>query len=433
MKKNIVILYSKNRIDQTAFSLKEEFSKFKDEFNIITIPANKFSNFYGSSITDGFYKFTIRNMPWLNQLIGLIANKINNKKNKNKKQENPEETQVKVEDREEDKKPKNKNKEGFIERYKIQLRKVDNIIYRYDPEIVICTTPRSLTKALWAKERTNCKALICASITDYCVDRGFNSPSADYFIVQNQAEKQTLETLGIDEKKILVVGTPIVSSVKIDYPKEDILNEIGIENKELPVVSIVGGRYGSGRIKSAFKDIATYSGSINIVVMTNGAQNVKSFIQSYCKSAGITSNVYCIDAISDMSKIYSITDCLVTSPTASITYEALSRKIPCVLMKPSNNVESGNYSYLTVNGFALRGEKKSHIVPSVLSCINKEGEYSYMMENIKGNFSQDISQEYVNTILELISKDSIEQVEMKLDDVDTTIEKQTSKKKKERK
>ena len=55
------------------------------------------------------------------------------------------------------------------------------------------------------------------------------------------------------------------------------------------------------------------------------------------------------------------------------------------------------------------------------------------MENIKGNFSQDISQEYVNTILELISKDSIEQVEMKLDDVDTTIEKQTSKKKKERK
>ena len=57
-----------------------------------------------------------------------------------------------------------------------------------------------------------------------------------------------------------------------------------------------------------------------------------------------------------------------------------------------------------------------------------------------GNDTQQINEgEHTDTVISInpyeriVQKDSIEQVEMKLDDVDTTIEKQTSKKKKERK
>lgn len=435
MKKNIVILYSKNHMDQTAIALKEEFSKRNENYNLIAIKTDEFTNFCGAKISEGFYKFSIRNMPWLNQLIGLLADKLNSKRedaSKKKKKETKEQTSddnntqpvVNVSN-----KPvvTKEEKEGFIEKYRKQLRKVDNIITRYDPEIIVCTTPRSLTKALWAKERTNCRSIICAALTDYCVDRGFNSAAADYFIVQNSAEKQTLETLGIEEKKIIVCGTPIVDAVKKEWDRQEVLKELGVENENLPIVTIVGGRYGSGRIKSAFKDLAVYSGNFNIIVMTNGAQSVKSFISSYCKSSGITSNVYCVDEISDMSKIYSITDCMVTAPTASITYEAMSRKIPVVLMKPSNNVESGNYSYLTSNAFALRGEKHSHIVPSVLSCINKEEEEKIILKNIEGKFPQNTAEAFANTILELIPQ-QVEQVEMEMIDVKSTIELDTSNK-----
>ena len=225
----------------------------------------------------------------------------------------------------------------------------------------------------------------------------------DMFIVQNASIKQTLIAFGIKEECIEIIGTPICSSVLKKYDKKQVLEELGVVNKDLPNTVIVSGRSGCSRVIDGFKDLAPYSNEMNLIVFANGAQGIKSFITSYVKASKVEQNIYVLDEIDDMAKIFSITDVLVTSPTAAITYEASVRAIPCVLLKAANLLEEGNFTFLSTNGFAFIGEKTTHLVPNVLSLIKKQNpDGTPLKDKTPSEFN---AKAYGDFLLSLISED----------------------------
>ena len=397
MKKTVVVFYSEGYCDQVANALNEYYSKLADEVSVLLINEKQYTSIGTRKFKDNMYRFSMRYFPNINRFGGWISYQYN-EKFKNKVSKNAKETEV-----EEEQQVAQEGKEESFKSLKVRFRKMDNILLRFNPDVVVCTTPVSLEKALKARERLKSPVQICVAITDYCTNRGMINHGVDKYIVQNSNIKQTLIQFGINEQIIKVAGTPICAGITEKFDREKMLDAFGVVNKNLPNVMIVSGRCGCARVIDAFKDLATYSTEMNFFIFANDSQNIHSYVNTYVKAAKQKDNIYLIDEVDNMAKIYSIMDVIVTSPTAAITYEASVRGIPCVLLKPANQLEEGNFSYLSTNGFAFIGEKTSHLVPTVLA-LSKGQDLDGTPLKIKTP-SADKAKEYGDAILEMVTED----------------------------
>ena len=172
---------------------------------------------------------------------------------------------------------------------------------------------------------------------------------------------------------------PFDSARILEYDGDEVAEAMGID-RSVPTVTLDGGRYGVATLKDAFAALADYSDRLNLVVLTGGSDTILRFIRSYVKARGLNKNIYVVENVTDMWKIYDITDVLVTAPTIVTVYEACVKNIPCVLIKPINQSESDNAEYLVSTQMALRGGKDEQLVTSVLSFLNNnmlKQEYLY--------------------------------------------------------
>ena len=397
MKKTVVVFYSEGYCDQVAHALDEYFKTIADQVSVLLINEKQYTSIGSRAFKDKLYRFSMRNFPSLNRLFGFISYQYNEKiKSKTAKNAKEAEADVPVAAQE--------GKEESFKKLKIHFRKVDNILLRFNPDVVVCTTPVSLEMALKARERLGSSVQICVAMTDYCTNRGLINKGVDKFLVQNANIKQTLMTFGMKEDDISVLGTPINSFIVEKYDRDQMLDYFGVKNKDLPNVMIVSGRCGCARVIDAFKVLAQYSTEMNIFVFANDSTNIHQYVKTYSKATKINENVYVIDEIENMAKMYSIIDVVVTSPTAAITYEAAARGIPCVLLKPVTLLEEGNFSYLTTNGYGFVGEKRSHLVPAVLSLIKGQN-----LDGTKLKVKEqpiDKAKAYADAILALIPEDA---------------------------
>ena len=154
---------------------------------------------------------------------------------------------------------------------------------------------------------------------------------------------------------------------------------MGIDTS-VPTVTLDGGRYGVATLKDAFAALADYCDRLNLVVLTGGSKTILDFVKSYVKAKGIDKNVYVVEEVTDMWKIYDITDVLVTAPTIVTIYEACVKNIPCVLIKPINVHDAENAEYIAAGKLAQRGVKDEQLVTAVLGFLNNnmlKQEYLY--------------------------------------------------------
>ena len=366
-KKTIVILYSKGFYDTVALDLTERMRREYPDCEIIAIDEDRYSNMLSSRFTRKLYIATARVAPWLNKFVFAVSNKLVRKKIDKTVAPYSESTKA-------------QNPDSVVAKTRIRFRKVDNILARFDPDVVLCFTPKAHNKAIEAKQRLGMKeTAVYAFITDYALNKAYINYQSDGYLVQNDNVRGELLANNVAEGKIHVVGMPFDSARVLEYDRGEVAEAMGIDTS-LPTVTLDGGRYGVATLKDAFAALADYSDRLNLVVLTGGSKSILGFVKSYVKAKGIDKNVYVIEQVTDMWKIYDITDVLVTAPTIVTIYEACIKNIPCVLIKPINVHDSENAEYIAAGQLAQRGGKDEQLVTAVLGFLNNnmlKQEYLY--------------------------------------------------------
>lgn len=362
MKGTVLILYQSGVYDQSAMAIEDYLRVNYRDYEVVAVDQDRFSYLFSAKIQRGLYKASARLLPIFNRFVGPIR-LFGTKK---EVEDGAESTEAQP-------------NEGDV---KVKYRKIDNVLKRFDPDVVLCLSPKSHDKALKARKKLGKNMPIYAMTTDYCLDFDFINALSDGYFVQNQQVAQAMLSAGVDSQKILVAGTPAKHS-QVTYDREATCQKYGVD-QSLPVILMVGGRYGCDYLKDAFSVLGEYYRTVNLIVVTSGSKSLKNYIKTYCNNKGIDSNVSLVDNVQDMQELYSIAGVLVTSPTAGVTFEAIANRLPMVLIKPMNNVEKGNYSYLTSQSLAYCGAGKHQLISSVLSLLNDEGEYDKAMARLDG-------------------------------------------------
>ncbi len=365
MKGTVLILYQSGVYDQSAKAIEDYMNVNYRDYEVVAVDQDRFSYLFSAKIQRGLYKASARLLPIFNNFVGPI--RIGSKKDADDRVSSNSTQPKEV---------------GEGSEVKVKYRKIDNVLKRFNPDVVLCLSPKSHDKAIKARKKLGKNMPIYAMTTDYCLDSDFINALSDGYFVQNQQVAQDMLASGVESQKILIAGTCAKHSDKT-YDRVAVCQKYDVD-PTLPVILMIGGRYGCDYLKDAFSALGEYYRTVNLIVVTSGSKSLKNYIKTYCKSKGIDRNVSLVDNLQDMQELYSIARVLVTSPTAGVTFEAIANHLPMVLIKPMNSIEKGNYSYLTSQSLAYCGAGKHQLLSSTLSLLNDEGEYAKAVSRLDG-------------------------------------------------
>lgn len=368
MKKTVLIIYS-NLFDVSALALKN-YLLDDGKYNVIAVNEREYDSFRVLRNFVKAYKFTYRRTPFFNNLlVNWPSAEVERKKDSDGNEVNFKPTSE----------------------HSARFRKLENICMRYDAEYIVCTSQYAIKRAILAREKYNLSGKIFALITDYDLQHNFINIYVDGYFVITEKTRAALMERGISEDKIYLINMPVdldetmesektknkgkisqksdsgedgvqnkdVAVAEIHESAEDIRNKFNIRNK-LPVITVLGGRYGSKYTYNALKDVAQFK-DCNILVITNGNKSIYRKFSKWSKKNECTGNIYFADNVKGLNSVYRITDYLIAAPTATICFEAIMRKIPLILMDSVNNVETKNSKYLVSGGYAYSGISNERI------------------------------------------------------------------------
>lgn len=357
-KKCILIFYSKGVYDSAALALEEEIKTNYKDVHAVAISDDEVSPWHYSSIRRKSYIFCARNIPMINKLSYAVRQLYSIRAIKKSKK---------------DYKAFNKPTSGFnkwVYNIRIKYRRIYNAMLRFDPEVVICTTPELLAKVNKAKfQLASINMSVCALITDYQLDKRFVHYKTDGYFVPNDGVKQALLKYNIDEDSITVVNMPISQSVSRKHDREAILDKYNIAKDKLNIL-FIGGRYGAAAIKDAFMRLTDLTVEYNLIILAGECDGLAKYCGYIAGSKNVTDNVYIVDKVEDMSELYSIADNIICTPTAYVTYEAIWHNIKLILLKGVDNLEKLNAHYLITNSLALQGINADEILASLDKYVN---------------------------------------------------------------
>lgn len=369
MKKLLLILYSNQMYDQTANSVKEYFGKHYKNYDVVLVDEQSYSNFWCAKFIKKRYVGSARRYSFANNLFCQDKQYAFLKKGKPLKKED----ELKLE--------KKKNK-----KFRARFKKLENVLARFTPSIIVCTTPKShfmLAKSM-QKKGLNIPVYIVSS--DYTLSKAFCNPFVNGYFVQNEEVKQQLISCDISAEKIEVVGNAVIDATFECLDKKETREKYGIENS-LPIISMTAGRYGAGFIKNYFKNFCQYKDKFNLLILTGNNKLFINYIQKLCQENTITRNIFAVDQIAKIGDVLSITDVLVTSPTSQVTYESILRQVPTIVIRHLNNIEKRNFRYLVDKQLAYDGSRPQKALDLCKKLIDDTDFYGASVDKLESKLN----------------------------------------------
>ena len=313
---------------------------------------------------------------------------------------------------------------------------------RYNPEVVVCSTPKLLRDAAKACDKAKLKNIdICALVTDYCLDARFVNFKTNKYFVQNNDVKERLVSLGIEEEKIDVIGTPlskrccwrsyqnICNAIKF-FKLINTFNQLnfilyltvfGYQFAILNQAVVSTTKHNDIDVIFQFCKTCKHISHSRLTISSPHNDNVHFVIVNakflkhlpLVKSLFIEDKVKLIEGIDKFAKLYSVADILITSPTASITYEAMYHNKNLILCNGGDALENRNSHYLATNQLALLGRNNDELIASI-SKIMSDVEFANDMMYAQNEFViPDCDKVMGDIILKLAEKNRNDKLEEK--------------------
>ncbi|SCJ02353.1 Processive diacylglycerol glucosyltransferase [uncultured Clostridium sp.] len=256
------------------------------------------------------------------------------------------------------------------------ISKLDKLIDKYSPEIIISTLPISSQYISAYKMLKKINIPLITYITDISWHDEWIAQNTNYYFVGSIKVKEELIKKGIGKEKIKVSGIPVKSKFKIN--KE-------VHNNSLKKnLLIMGGGLGLIELDNELFKRLNNEENIKTTVIAGNNKKMYHFIKENYKNLDVVGYVNNVDQYMKKAD-------LVVSKAGGITlYEAIYSEVPIYVVKPFLIQEVNNAKYIEDECIGrVVWNKEEDIVENIISVLSDNKEIINMrrnMKNIKESF-----------------------------------------------
>ncbi len=280
------------------------------------------------------------------------------------------------------------------------LNKINSLIEKYDPDLIISTWSASSRFISTYKKEYKVNIPLYTYITDITAHDGWITNMTDMYFVATRSTKESLVAKGVDGKKIVVSGIPVRQSFKQDlqfksYDNRRVLSFKSIDdNNELQVkphqdkkkILIMGGGLGLIPDLDNILERLYETSNVHITIITGKNKKLlKKLKKDYPKIEviGYTNQVY---------RYMKSADLLITKPGGISTFEAIYSTTPLYIIKPFLCQEVGNADFIEKMHIGkIAWGNDFDISEDIIALINNArvlGEMKYNMQLLRREVSE---------------------------------------------
>lgn len=285
--------------------------------------------------------------------------------------------------------------------HKYNSRKLISLFTEFKPDIVVCTQAFPCGMVADLKKYKKIDVPIVGVTTDYVTHSFWYYDSVDSYIVSDKSTKAKMVKNGIKRDRIKVYGIPISPRFSKSLDREEIFKDLDLDPK-LPVVVVMGGGRGLGKIKQVIYSLCKTREKFQIIAICGVNKKLYRYLKAKSKRLSKIKPVKVFDYVESIDKIMSVADMLISKPGGITTAEALAKGLPMIIFNPIPGQEISNTEFLLKSGAAIRCDRIADISIIVEELLREGNKLSVMSEAALGAGFPDSSLRISKEILNLI-------------------------------
>ena len=264
--------------------------------------------------------------------------------------------------------------------------KLEKIIKRYKPDVIIGTHAFAVGIVTSLKRRCEIDAKFISVVTDFRAHFAYYSQLVDAYIVGSEYTKASLVAKGIPAHKIYPYGIPI----NLAFLEEE-NQDLHLKKTDEFNVLVMAGSMGVAKIAEVIKEVVENPHyKVTIVCGKNEKlfKTVHHMYRSYIDGQRVIVHGF----TREIPRLMSEADVLITKPGGLTTTEALQKSVPMIVPFAIPGQEEENAEFLEENGVALRASTAEDVGRGVKTLYENRklhGRMIYQMKKIAKDYSID--------------------------------------------
>lgn len=257
-------------------------------------------------------------------------------------------------------------------------KKFKHIIDEYDPDVIICTHPFAARILDIAKERHGVRAKTLGIVTDFTMHPYWEEAlRLDRIVIPCEQLIQNALQKGFKEEQLCPFGIPVHPKFASTVDKTEARNILGLD-PALPTLLVMSGSMGYGNLDRVLSTLDALPEHFQMIAVCGTNEKVHASIASRTwkkplLNLGYTENIPLLMDASDL---------IISKPGGLTTSEALTRRLPMIIVSPIPGHEDRNVTFLTQMGAAVAVTKKHPLTAAVSELIADPARRAQMQESI---------------------------------------------------
>lgn len=236
-------------------------------------------------------------------------------------------------------------------------RRFGQFVLKENPDVIICThfLPAEVVSGL--KRKNIFKGKLVTVITDFLPHSFWLARASDYFIVAVERTKKDLLRRGIEEGRIKVLGIPCNPVFSISKPRQALLEKLGLREGFFNLLIMRGG-FGTSLMTKIVNGICSVEPEIKnrlqLVIICGNNKKLSEELKKIRASEFGLGGLSVFGYMDNIDEFMEVSDCIITKSGGLTVSEALSKKLPMIVIQPIPGQETRNCKILVGYGTAVR-------------------------------------------------------------------------------
>jgi processive 1,2-diacylglycerol beta-glucosyltransferase len=241
---------------------------------------------------------------------------------------------------------------------RLNLRRLVRVVQREHPDAVVCTHFLPVEALSHVRGRGTLGIPLYCVITDFAAHPFWAFPHVDRYFVAADAVAEELAGRGVDPGRIEVTGIPVDPRFARTIGREAARTHFGLDDRR-PMVLVMGGGSGVGPLADLAERLAEMPLDPQVVVVCGTNAALRDQIDRL--PSGRTGRIRTLGFTRDVDVLLEACDVVVSKAGGLTCSEALVKRAPLVIYRPTPGQEVANARFLEKGGAAVHAESMDEV------------------------------------------------------------------------